>query len=208
MSVVISHENYCLESVGKQFMVVDDFLGRLLKDEWTEGGSAGGSTALQDGLDGGVVRFITGAVDGDYWRIYWNNIRSLSVSKRVCVEFRARVVQATYIGIYLASYYDDNNNIRFSVNETVGGATNWLAFCRSAGVETVIDTGVVLDTSWHTFRIETSSTSVKFYIDGTLVTTIVTNIPTSYLQSYIYLVTRTALARNLDVDYIVVKEDR
>lgn len=50
------------------------------------------------------------------------------------------------------------------------------------GVETATDTGVTADTTYHIFIIEADSAgaNVKFYIDGTLVATITTNIPTSY----------------------------
>lgn len=56
---------------------------------------------------------------------------------------------------------------------------NW--FCRTlkGGVGTSVDSGVAVDTGWHTFRvvINHDATAAYFYIDGALVQTITTNIP-------------------------------
>lgn len=66
----------------------------------------------------------------------------------------------------------------FSYDRAVSGA-NW--FCKTSdnGVRTSVDSGVAVDTNYHKFKIvvNPTGTSVAFYVDGTLVATIVTNIP-------------------------------
>jgi len=57
------------------------------------------------------------------------------------------------------------------------GEVNWIACQRdSAGGETVVNTGIALDTAWHTFKIECLSDRSKYYIDDTLVAEITTNL--------------------------------
>lgn len=55
----------------------------------------------------------------------------------------------------------------------------WEAFAANGGVSTVADTGVTVDTNWHTYEwdLNAAGTSVTFYIDGTSVATINSNIP-------------------------------
>ena len=61
--------------------------------------------------------------------------------------------------------------------------THWQAVAitagASSGAQTTVDTGVVEDTAIHLFEMTTNSTgtSVTFWIDGTSVATISTNLP-------------------------------
>lgn len=58
------------------------------------------------------------------------------------------------------------------------GAANWFAVCRAGGVETPVDTGQAQDDTWREFKIRQTSTDVvEFLIDGVVVATIQTNIP-------------------------------
>lgn len=76
----------------------------------------------------------------------------------------------------------DGVSFRYSHTEHGG---NWVAYCRSNGVETgsVVDTGVaaVHATNYRALEIEVNAagTSAVFYIDSVLVATIATNIPTT-----------------------------
>lgn len=57
--------------------------------------------------------------------------------------------------------------------------TNWIAVSKNTGGETTADTGVVCDTSWHTFRIyyDFNVGNVVYYIDGTQVASLSANFP-------------------------------
>lgn len=57
-------------------------------------------------------------------------------------------------------------------------AGNWFAVCRAGGVETAIDTSQAADDTWRKFEIKFhGSDEVEFLIDGVLITTIQTNVP-------------------------------
>lgn len=71
-----------------------------------------------------------------------------------------------------------NNCVMFRYRHSVNGG-RWEAVCASGGTETATDTGVTADTLFSIFdiRINQSGTSCTFYINGSLVATITTNIP-------------------------------
>ncbi len=57
-------------------------------------------------------------------------------------------------------------------------AGNWFAVCRTAAVETAVDTGQAQDDVWREFQIRQTSTDVvEFLIDAVVVATIQANIP-------------------------------
>lgn len=60
------------------------------------------------------------------------------------------------------------------------GTANWQCRCSTAGANTTVDSGIAFSPSvWHDMMIVASTASVSFFIDGSLVTTITTNIPAS-----------------------------
>jgi hypothetical protein len=61
-----------------------------------------------------------------------------------------------------------------------GTDVNIKAICQTASFnETIVDTGISAITSRHDFEIVPSPSGIKFYVDGTLVATINTNVPAS-----------------------------
>lgn len=71
--------------------------------------------------------------------------------------------------------------------------TNWVAHTRIAGVSTTTDSGIVaVAETWYRLRMVRSATDVKFYINGTLVATHTTNIPTVAMYWNICLLTNAA----------------
>lgn len=74
------------------------------------------------------------------------------------------------------------NGSYFYYDESVG--TTWLAKTANAATRTSVDTAVtVVAGAWIKLRIENSgSTSRRFFINGTLVATITTNIPTTAIS--------------------------
>ncbi len=213
---VKTHEPVCLDSAQTRFFWFDHFLGDQLKDEWRETGEVGGFATVVDLQMGGVVRLTTDTDDNDKWIIDWNDIRSLHVSKRVSMEIRTKVNQDTYVSVGLVLHFDINNRVLFFVNEILGGATNWVIFCQNNVVSTILDSGVALDTDYHIFRFEChlhGGSHIHFYIDNveTNNSPIDTNVPDDagdYLQPWIQVQTRENLAKSMDIDYVVVRQDR
>lgn len=83
----------------------------------------------------------------------------------------------------------------------------WECVTRNNNVETVTDSGVLAQTTYSLFEVEINAagTSVKFLIDGVLVATHTTNIPTSSTRTYgpIAKIEKSIglLQRNMYADY-------
>jgi len=99
----------------------------------------------------------------------------------------------------VAFRYTDGNN-----------AGKFQAITRQNSTETATDTGITMTANqWYKLRIEVNAaaTSVAFYIDGVLVATNTTNIPTgSGRETGIWTgITKSAgsTSRNLDIDYLL-----
>ena len=210
MSVKV-HEAFSLDSFMDRLLWFDDFLGDQLKDEWRAAG--GGSATVVDAQTGGIVRLTTAATSGQTYLIDWNVIRSLLVSKKVTMELRVKVLTNTFLDIFLYLYFDANNRLGFFVSELAGGATNWNLNCRDGGVSSSVDSGIAVDTDYHIFRIECFPTDeVHFYIDGVECANspITTNIPddaADFLEPYLYIRAREDVAKSMDVDYVVIRQE-
>lgn len=96
----------------------------------------------------------------------------------------------------------------FMTNEVIkftrSGTANWFARCISSATETSVDTGVApIDTDYIHLRIKGIREKVRFLIDGTLVATIETNLPTGPLEIYLGQKTTGGTAtRNLRIDKV------
>lgn len=208
------HDSFCFDSIQKSLLFYDDFEGDSLKDEWLLTVVGTGAGVVIDGLDGGVYRLSAPTnATADSARIDWSNIRSLAVTKKVIIEARVKMSHSTYINSAVGLSYDANNYIEIYASEGVGGATNWRIITILAGVVTDLDTNIVADTLWYILRIECHThggNHIHFYIDGveTANSPISTNIPVSYLQPHLIVVTRTAAERQFNLDYVVIVQNR
>jgi hypothetical protein len=89
------------------------------------------------------------------------------------------------------------------------GLGNWFAVCRNANTETAVNTGVAQSTTFKQFKIAVNAagTSVTFSIDGTVVATITTNIPTVPIFPVLQVEDSVGVSTRftLDVDYFYTK---
>jgi hypothetical protein len=185
-------------------------------DAWTLGnsGAAGAVSAINtaDFGDGhhGVAQVAPGTVAaswarilGNYWFLRastftfraWVNPYNLVATdpNQVQVGFSNNpgpsIVATAY---YIIFYFIPN------------GAATWHAYCRNAAAVTDLDTGVTATIgAWFDLMIVATATSVQFYINGTLVQTITTNIFAATQAFYDYASINTAsgtLNRSLMVD--------
>ena len=109
--------------------------------------------------------------------------------------------------VLLQLLFDANNRIRFIYTS----GSNWFIYTRSGGAITQADSGIAADTSYHVFRIECFPTGeVHFYIDGveTANSPLATNIPTDYLQPFMFITTAEDVIKSVDIDYVVVRQER
>jgi len=204
---------FCFDSFQFRLLWWDDFLGDQLRDEWRSTGDVGGSAAVVDAQTGGIVRITTNNVDTENWRIDWNTIRSLHMNQEITMEVRVKLTQTTNMHVRLRLYFDDNNFINFRYDSPVGA--NWLIESRDDGVATTTaDSGIAADTDYHILRIECfPAGAVRFYIDGTEcnnspITTNTPNDAADFLQPWLYIRTRENAAKSMDIDYIVVRQNR
>ena len=205
MSVKL-HEAYCLDSVQDRLLFYEDFLGDSLRDLWLADGV--GSSAVVDAVDGGVVRLTTGAATNNTYRIGWGNFNTLLVSKKVTFEARIKLSSVTNIITYFGL---PNSAITNWVLFYFAAAadTNWRIYTNDVG-STGVDSGVLPDTSYHIYRVECFPTGeVHFYIDGveTANSPITTDIPSDYLIPYISIQTKEDLAKTMDIDYVVCRQE-
>lgn len=183
----------------------DDFGGSTYDNAmWAVRGS-GGSLALQ--TDGSLRVRATANLN---YELYQNDLPDFSVAKLATITSRYRLSSTASIqgetGFEAAAPDNTSNWITIYYDSAVGA--NWQAQCASGGVTTTVDTGIVANTSYHEFRIECKTGSVVFFLDGTLVATITTNIPTMLLQPYAYIVSKGGSARDVFFDWLECTGER
>ena len=214
MSVKV-HEAFSIDSFQDRLIWWDDFLGDQLKDEWRSAGAAGGSAVVVDAQTGGIARITANGVLNNTWLIDWNDIRSLLVSKKATMELRVKLTQTTNTVTRLSLRFDFNNSFYFEYNS--GSSANWQIRSNDGGASAGLqDTGVAADTSYHVLRMECQThggSHVHFYIDGveTGNSPITTNIPDDagdYLQPYLFILTLENATKSVDIDYVVVRQER
>lgn len=203
------------ESLSSRLFWVDDFLGKQLLDEWRSAGAVGGSAVVVDAQPGGIVRITTDNDLNNTWFIDWADIRSLLVSKKASMEVRVKLTQTTNTVTRLSLRFDFNNSFYFEYNS--GSSANWQIRSNDGGASAGLqDTGVATDTSYHVLRMECQThggSHVHFYIDGveTGNSPITTNIPDDagdYLQPYLFILTLEDATKSVDIDYVVVRQER
>lgn len=112
----------------------------------------------------------------------------------------------TRLGITEAYNADPVDGVYFRYTHGTNGG-EWQGVCRSNSTESTLDTNTAADTSWHTFEFEVNAaaSSVEFFIDGSSVGTIATNIPsgagrtTGFIPASI-VKSAGSTARSLSVD--------
>lgn len=86
--------------------------------------------------------------------------------------------------------------------EKAAADTNWFCVTRSGGVQTRTDSGVAVDTNFHTFRYTLNSSGAMFSIDNAGVCgTHTTNLPTGFATPTSQLSNIDAVAKSADYDY-------
>ena len=206
------HEAFCLDSARRRYHFGEHFLGDSLRDLWTVS-TPGGSSGVIDAQDGGIIRLTTGATSANTGTLSWNNVRSLHVDKKVTIEIRMKLAQTNAMFFYMGLRFDFSNMIVFWY-ETALGHTKWYSTTRDGGAGALFESGITVDTDYHIFRIECfPSGEVHFYIDDveTANSPLTANIPDDagdYLQPFISFRTQEDVAKSVDIDYVVIRQNR
>lgn len=85
---------------------------------------------------------------------------------------------------------------------------NWRCRSGSTGGEVNSDSGIPLDNNDHLFKIIGGTGALEFWFDGALIITITSNLTSSLLQPYVWLVPNSTTPSDINIDYIVVKGGR
>ena len=96
------------------------------------------------------------------------------------------------------------NSIRLFYSDNVNSG-KWQAETYASSVSTLVDTGVtVAINTWYNMKIVRISNVITFYINGSLVATISTNVPSSFDTNALMSITKTAgtTTRTCDFDYL------
>ncbi len=157
----------------------------------TTGSGAAFTFLTADSTAVGIILSSTGTTSTGSARIGYlssGNIATVTLGIGVAMyETRAQLTQLsnTTDTFTLRLGFNDNSgggdgadSVMFRYTDGVNGG-RWQAVTRSNSTETLTDTGITADTGWHRFTItvNAAATSVSFAIDGTIVATNTTNIP-------------------------------
>ena len=101
---------------------------------------------------------------------------------------------------------DINDNPPLGIYFQATNTGNWLAITKNSSTTTT-DTGIAQSTSFKRmeFLLNASGTSIGFYIDGTLVATHTTNIPSTGITPIFHIKNTASGSKRLDVDYVYVR---
>jgi len=189
-------------------------------DIWTVGGEAG-YTVDMNVVDGEptMIELVTPATtnedayinsDGTLGRVFSLNEDGITT---VTFEARVKLLEDTYIsvdlGLWKAAVTGFAINIPDAIYFRVASTDTALPwFARNANASgTATDTGVTQDTSWHTFKIVWTATSIKYYIDDVEEAdhTVAANFPTAPLLVGAVVRAEENAAKHLRVDYMKVE---
>jgi hypothetical protein len=229
---------------GKQFqnespdkvVLLDDFLGDVVADQWNNVEGAGGNTdaAIVPGAIGGVLRLASGATGvkatdmvGVTHTLGWKAINGglayqIRFKPNTAIVNRYIFIGLTDIltveapitlsGTTFTAAADDAVGVLFDVDATTD---TYRLVGVNATVKTTFDTGLVpVIDQYETWRIEvTKAGLVSFFRNGLAVNTgttqITANVGTSIvLTPCVYASVNSAASKTLDVDYIHVSMNR
>jgi len=179
--------------------------------------SVGTITAIN--FRGGAFNALSGAVAGNQAILDVNPAAALKFTGNRDFLFRARIRSNTttdqylYIGLYsvrptaAAPPVEPANAIYFRRID-VAAVANWFAATRAGGVETAVDTTILGDALWHVYTIKRVGDVVEFQIDGVTRARITTNLLAVDVGLGVVLVTQAAAAKNFDIDYFEMIQER
>ncbi len=193
----------------------DDFLGGL-----TTSGAIGNlgwifsngtvSIQLSEANRLGIVRRDTSAVSGTTAALLlYNSSTAVDMSLPLSTVFVVRL-----------NTNDANTTVRVGLRDNSSGLlptagiyfekldadTNWFCVARQASVETRVDTGVSISTSFITMEISKNSSGSSYKLNGSTVCSspISTNNPTAFNNAAINITNSAAASKTIDVDYFQI----
>ena len=193
----------------------DDFLGQAIHEQYTAvsdilGVGSGG--ALQNNFHGGAYRLTAGAANNAFHRLWLGNaadgFATLDADLGWVMIARFAVLDTGTAGNFMSVMGTANSAFsRYILAGVVRNvvANNW-GLLTSDGVATATDSGVAFDASQHEHALEVYPIAgglrqVDYFLDGILLLSKTTNIPTEVLTPTVYPYALTANQRRIDLDF-------
>lgn len=207
-------------------LVCDYRTSICLKDEFLSGGTASGSIGelgwqfsngslsqlASEANRFGLIRRDTSASSGTVASLHlYASATGINPALAHLVHFEARL-----------NTNDANTTVRLgerdsaSANPPTNGIylekldadTNWFCVTRASSTQTRTDSGVAVDTAFHTVKLTRSGGGVQFSLDGVNICgAMTTNIPTAFVFPSVQIVNSAAASKTIDVDYFALRLD-
>lgn len=204
-----------MESYGvRNLNVHEDFCGSGISDRWRKRIDAGGYVYWITATPMRGLALGTPATTGKKVILDWAEKGINLDGNKTTVSFwipgttTDRTYQKRELG--LMHVFDESSYILFTAEDVGGAVPNWFARCKETGAETSQDTGIAVTEATQVLAIEyVSDSEVNFYIDGILVKTIATNIPSgTVLDPWIAITARENAVKGLYVQMMDLISER
>ena len=186
---------------ASRFVFVDDFGGAAYDQNAWSASFVGAGSLRSLAVLGGVVELVAPSTS-DSARLAFGSGAPFSLAKNAVVRWRVRVPIVTNVRAYCGLYFSSGgtNGVWWQLDTSV--SPNWYAATYAAGAPTLVNSGVTANTNWHDFYIVTSSAQAQFFLDGVLLATISTTLPSVDLSLVFYTEALTASQRTAQADYV------
>lgn len=183
---------------------VDEFWNGA-RPEWATDVTTGYKSATSQ--VNGQYLFATGATPGDEESFDWNNVRTFLYSANPIfeVEFLTGSIADLEIEVGLKGSDPVNNHIKIVYDYSV--QNTWYLQTTSGG-STTTQGGPLVGTGTTTLRFEVEGTQVRWYVNGTHIGVIATNIPTGKMEPFLRVETEAASNKLVYFDYVKIWQDR
>lgn len=173
-----------------------------------EGGTG---TQAHSATANGALVLTTGATSGNFEGLFVKDLwHTTTVGQKVWHRSRLKASSETSVTL-LFGLSSGNPNDRISFDVTTASSTTVKCTCSRGGTSTQVDTGkTIVWTDFNDFAFSTEGTSVEFWVNGSLVASINTNLPlpaTSLRTSWL-ITTNSANARALTIDLFQTSNQR
>ncbi len=170
-----------------------------IPDRWSSSIGVSGSITMPTGDNNGIL-LNTGTTANSYARLHFNNVNNFANDNASIIFIGSLTSLAAnfeaYLGFNAGTTAGLGQGAGIYLTQSKANISSW----SSGGAFTFTDSTVAADTSDHVYQVTLSGANVKTYIDGTLATTITTNLPSVDLQPF-FAVNTSGTDRNFNLKY-------
>ena len=189
---------------SERALFVDDFPGATYHNRvWAVSGT--GSVTSQPTIGGGVL---LSATAGASYQLYFSTIRQFSAAQNAQITWRGLMTPAASTGIAEVGFMGSATTDIAAWRWAQGTSAQWICYTGAAGTFTTQLSGISADNSYHDFGIMLATGSAKFYLDGVLIQTVSTNVPTVDLQPLAFATASATVVSTINISKCVAYGDR